>query len=119
MTFFLSLFYPPSHHHYAINNNNNNNNVFKFSSHQKRREHNAGRVFFSFFSEQFLEHSQYQSLTRYLCKSISHDFKEMINSHTQKILKQSYFGVLYIIWKGGKKRGGGSSKEVQSSQTKC
>ena len=50
---------------------------------------------FSFF-EQFLEHSQYQSLTRCLCKSTSHDFKEMINSH-QKTLKQSYFGVLYKI----------------------
>lgn len=57
---------------------------------------------FSFF-EQFLEHSQYQSLTRCLCKSTSHDFKEMINSH-QKTLKQSYFGVLYKIWKGGRKR---------------
>lgn len=50
-------------------------------------------------------------------QSILYDFKEMINTHT--ILKQRYFGVLYTVWKKGRKRGGGSGKEVQSSQTKC
>lgn len=60
------------------------------------------REVFLFFFEQFLEHLQYQSLTRCLCKSISQDFKEIVNS--QKILKQSYSGVLYIIWKGGRER---------------
>ena len=56
---------------------------------------------FSFF-EQFLEHSQYQSLTRCLCKSTSHDFKEMINSH-QKTLK----AIWEFCTKSGKEGGKG------------
>ena len=103
MTFSLSLpLKPPPIPHYAINNNiNNNKNVFKFSSIKKWGK--TMREEFSFF-EQFLEHSQYQSLTRCLCKLL-HMISRKWLIHTKKPLNKA---ISEFCTKSGKEGGKGS-----------
>lgn len=88
---------PPTHCHYAITNNTTTN-MFQIFIHPQQRG-NTREAFPPF--GQFLEHIHHRSFTRCLCKSTSRDCKNDFLINSQRTLKLS--GVLYIIWRGGKR----------------